>query len=229
MKKILLLAAIVLQMNSGFAQMLAMEVHGLYEHAYTRQAMASAQVMDHIVQEYPASWIVDYVSVDITATCNNTVVSATGTNDTLTAQQKNLLNTANMGAPILFCIKYKMLNSITGLIDIRQLDYSATIVPDREAQYAAGNTELLAYLKSATMQNISEQRAEKLKLAKVEFVINEQGRVENARIAQSCEDEEMDNLFLKAIENMPAWNAAKMNNGVPVKQSFQLVAGNYGC
>lgn len=229
MKKILLLLIIALQVNSSFAQMLSMEVHGAYEHAYTRQGMVSARVMSDIVQEYPSSWIVDYVLVEVTAICNNTVMKATGLNDTLTTEQRSLISTADMDAAILFNVKYKMHNSITGLEDIRQLNYSATIVPDNEAEYATGNADLLAYLKATAMQNISEQRAEKLKLAKVMFVINEQGRVENARITQSCDDAEMDALFLKAIENMPAWNAAKMSNGTPVKQSFELLAGNFGC
>jgi TonB family protein len=60
----------------------------------------------------------------------------------------------------------------------------------------------------------------------IKFTIDEAGQIINAHIFQPSKDEDVDNLLLETICNMPNWKPAEYSNGKKVKQEFVLTVGN---
>ena len=65
--------------------------------------------------------------------------------------------------------------------------------------------------------------------ASVIFTVNEKGRTENIKLSRTFGDERVDNLLVELIKEMPRWNPAKNEDGLAVKQVFELYLGEPGC
>jgi TonB family protein len=229
MKRPIITPLLFLIFITGFSQDLDYEVHGKYTHPVKKEILNKAELMGDIIPYYPAQWILGYVSVEILATCDGIARMASGTSDALSTDQKNILNTADMGSDIVINIKYKYENSVTGNIDIGRSNYSATLIPETEAAYPGGNVTMTQYLKENAINKISEASVKEFQPASVRFTINEEGEIANAQISKTSGDPQIDKLLLKAINKMPKWSPAEDSKGMKVKQEFELSVGNVGC
>ncbi|MES2513805.1 MAG: TonB family protein [Bacteroidota bacterium] len=225
MKKIILTPLLLLSFISVFAQKPEFELHSQQSNPIKKEKLATAEVMSDIIPGYPTSWIMDYVSVSISGTCNGKTISAKGTNEKLTTEQKNILNTADLGTHIWVNIEYKCVNAVSQKLEISDMHYKTTYAPDVDAEYVTGNQKMTDYLNDQVLTKIPEAVSKALKLAMVNFTINERGEIDNAKISRTSGDATTDKLLLEAINSMPKWKPAKNSNGTAVKQNFEFILG----
>lgn len=216
---------------SGFAQVMNFEVRGKYTRPVKQEKLSTARYMSDIIPYYPSNWIVSYISVEISATCSGHAMSANGSNDTLNSAQRNILHTIDLGADLVIHIAYETKNAATDILETRNLYYTATVVPDIEAEYSGGNQEMTDYFKKNTIDKIAESTSEPIEQAIVRFTISEEGEITNAQMARTSGDLKIDTLLLEAITHMPAWRPAENLNGIKVKQEFEfsIGVGGKGC
>jgi TonB family protein len=177
---------------------------------------------------------IDYVSVEISGICNGKIQASQNTNDELTTEQKNILNTVDPGTDIRIKIKFKYKNKKKNNFDngkIIEGELAVTAVPETEAEYPGGFKQLTEYLTENVINKISEKSfPEKIRQAIVKFTVNEEGQIVAAKIFRSSTDLKTDILLLNAITKMPKWKPAKNSKGIKVKQEFSIPFGNSdGC
>jgi TonB family protein len=226
MKKILLTSLVLLFFATTFAQDLKYELNVKKSNPIKKEQLVSAKVMSDIIYGYPTNWILGYVSVNVSGICNGKSVSAKGTNEKLNKEQRAILNTADISTNIDINIEYKCKNPVTGIIELSTMHYKTTHSPDMEAEFANGPKSMLDYLNDQIIAKIPEELAKQLKSAVVNFTINEEGKIDNAKIARTSGDLNTDNLLLEAINKMPNWKPAQNLNGVKVKQNFEFILGS---
>lgn len=251
MKKLFLSATVLLMGFAAFAQNLSYtkkwykdddapammrnnlfyEVHGNYEHPVTKAALSEAKLVSDFIADYPVNWVSDYVSVEIIANCNNKTMKATGANDVLSAEQKNILNTIDTGTGLVVNVKYKSRNAVTDEIAINTMHAALMVIPETEAEYVGGYALLKKYLKENVINKISDATQMQLQHANatVLFTINEKGEITDAKLTGKSVDADINKLLLDAISKMPKWKPAQNAKGTNVKQEFVFTVGNSGC
>jgi TonB family protein len=229
MKKSLITLVLSLLFITGFTQDLNYEVHGKYSHPIKNEQLIKARFISDIIPDYPAQWITQYVSVEITATNDGKTMRAEGANDTLNTEQISMLRTLVLGTDVVINIDYNSKNPVTNQIEIRGMHYSATLVPEVEAEYPGGYDQLTGYLKDNAIDHISVEDSKKLQQAVVSFTVNEEGVIADAQISRTSGDPETDELLLEVINAMPKWKPAEDSMGTKVAQAFEFTVGNGGC
>lgn len=215
--------------NTGYTQELRYEVRGKYTRGVSKEKLQSPKTMSDIRPGYPASMIEEYTSTEISVMTNGKVHKAGGVNETLSVAQQNLLQTADVGSNIEVNIGYIHQNPVTLFPDVRKMHFVITVVPEVEAVYPGGHAELRSYLKENAIDLIPEASSQNIGLAIIHFTVNEQGKITDARVAESSKDSDIDKLLLKAIRKMPDWKPAVNAEGTFVGQEFEFVVGNLGC
>lgn len=214
----------------GFAQDLYFSIHGNYKHAITKEKLGTARSMSDIIPYYPASWITSYTSVEISAISNGNTFTSISSNDILSTEQIKMLSSLGFGTEIVIKIGYVRENSLTKKVEDGMMNYSATVIPDTEAQCPDGHEQLSLYFKKYVSEKISSEDSKALEYAAVRFTINEDGGITAVKIHETSGNPEIDHLLLDAVKNMPAWNPAEDSKGQKVRQEFEFtVSGNEGC
>lgn len=256
MKILSTLLFLVLFISNGFTQNFNFEYLGRKKPAVKKTTLENATVVGEIM---PALWdniglaykerveldlilnyfpdesynkIIDIHEVEIEVMINGERKSSIGNSEMLTAEQKELLKQADMGSSIAvrfrFFHRYTVSNS--GRKDIRYGYYSVDVVPETEASYPGGNQALSAYLKSNVVDKIfySDNDYEKLPI-NVDFIVTENGDVENVDISRKMAIPDVDQLIKNAFTNMAKWTPAVNAEGVFVRQKFSIPFGGMGC
>ena len=211
--------------DAGIVQELRFKIHpayASYSSPVKKEKLTEARLLGDFIPGYPVNWISDYLSVEILATCNGKVMKALSTNDVLSAEQKNILITADLATDIVINANYKYKNSVTGHPDFRSMHYTTTLVPEIEAEFIGGNKKLINYFKENVINKISETTPKEFQKGKVLFTVNEKGAIVNAKIFMSSGDPKTDNLLIDAINKMPTWRPAENSKGKKVKQEFEF-------
>jgi TonB family protein len=229
MKKLILTPLFFLLILTGFSQDLSYSVQGKYAHPIKKEKLNSASIIGDIIPDFPVNWVMSYVSVEILATTDGKTNTALSGNDTLSKEQKNILQSTDLGTEIVINIKYKSKDNFTGTIETNKMHYSTTIVPETEAEYSGGYPKMAQYLKENAIDKISESTAVQIKQAVVGFTVTDKGEIANAEISKTTGDPEADQLLLDAITNMPKWKPAVDSKGKTVPQEFEFSVGNEGC
>ena len=215
--------------GSGLSRDLMFEVRGKYTRSVNKEKLNEANLLRDFIDGYPVNWISDYVSVEISSTCDGKAMKAVSLNETLTADQKNVLKKVDLGVEISARIKYKYKNSVTDDWYTREMNVSMMIIPEIEAEYEGGYQQMAKYLKENVVNKISETIPKRFQQGTVTFTINEKGEIMNARISMASGDPRADKLLLEAIKKMPKWKPAQNSKGIKVKQEFVFNVGNGGC
>lgn len=232
------LATILFISISAFAQYgnkliisndLSYEVRGLYSHPIKKEQLNEAKLLSDLISGYPTSWISNYVSVEILATCAGKSMKAISVNDVLTVEQKNILKTVDLGADIIITTKYKIKNPVTNHIEDSKMTFSATAVPDVEAEYVGGKEQMIKTIKEYVTNKISESTLKKLQPVVIRFTVNESGEIGSAIVTKTSGDLKIDKVLLEVINKMQNWKPAQNSNGIKVKQEFIFGVGNVGC
>ncbi|HZV68432.1 MAG TPA: energy transducer TonB [Saprospiraceae bacterium] len=228
MKYSLITLLFLLQFYSGFSQDLSYRINGTYSRPVTKEKLIVSNSMNDISPGYPTSWINEYVTAEISATCNGVAMKAVSANDILSTTQKNILQKADLGTDVIVDIKYKSENAATREMEIRTMHFAVTIVPEVEAAYSGGHQQMTQYLKEQAIDKISSADAKQLKQAIIKFTINEEGEIANAQIAKTSGDPKTDKLLLRTINKMPKWKPAENAQGIKVRQDFEFSVGSEG-
>src|SRR5688500_7441625 len=130
-----------------------------------------ANTMVDIRPGFPSSMIEDYTSTEISVTTNGNVMKATGSNDTLSAEQQSLLQTAEVGSDIAVQIGYVYQNPVTLFPDIRKMEFIMTVVPEIEASYPGGHHELMMYLEKNAIEKITEKFPKEMRGVVIKFTV----------------------------------------------------------
>jgi len=96
-------------------------------------------------KRYPASWVREYISVEISAYKNGTLTKASGISDVLNQEQKELIRLADRSSDIAVSVMYLPENSLKNNA-VKQYDFKVTIMPDKNAIYGEGAEQLIQYL-----------------------------------------------------------------------------------
>lgn len=190
-------------------------------------------------QEHNYNKLIDYLSVNITSTHNGKTLTAHSSNDQLSLDQKRVLATADLNTNITIKVKFKykdLANDASGYeAKIIEGNVSVTVVPETEAQFPGGYTELRNQLTKSVMSKLpsggaaENMYADKISRTVVKFTVNEEGKVMDASISTTSTDPFLDILLVDAIYHLPKWKPAKNAKGQTVKQQFHFSMGSGGC
>jgi TonB family protein len=150
-------------------------------------------------------------------------------NDFLTEEQMGVLQSVDLGSDIVVDVNYYKKNAATDASEVNTMHSVLTVIPELEAEFPGGHTEMRQYLHDHAISKISEAKSKKLKDVVIKFTVDENGEVADARITQSSDDHAIDSLLLKAIHKMPKWKPAENAGGLKVRQDFEFRVGTMGC
>ena len=202
------------------------EVNRIYPYiSITKEQLIEAHTLMDLNTYYKSSWIREYISVEILTSYQGRIKKAGSKNGTLSQEQKDFMNRADVGTDISVKVQYIPENTLTHN-DIKEIKFTFTVDPESEAKYSGGQQHLKQYLKEKAIDEIPDGSFKELELAAVKFTISEQGEIIDAHVFESSKDEKIDELLLEAIRNMPCWRPAEYSSGIKVKQEFVLTVGN---
>ena len=216
-------------------QNLNYNVHRRYNRPLLKEKLTDAKYLSDFIPDYPKNWISNYISVEILANSYDQAMKAMSSNDLLSKEQKNILNTADLGTDITINVNYKYKNSATDDIENHTMNVSMTVVsetpvvPEKEAEYVGGYHQLTKYLDENAIHKISVSSTKQIKEGTITFTVNERGEIVDPKISKTTGELRADKLLLETISKMPKWNPAKNSMGKKVKQEFELTIGNEGC
>jgi TonB family protein len=214
---------------SSIAQDLYCDIHGFYKRSIKKAKLEHANSISDYIDGYATNWIKDYKSVEIMTTVNGKTKKATGSNETLNSEQKNLLISADAASDIITNVHYNYINSVTGKVQDKMISITLTLVPDVEASYTEGDQKMKKYLKANVLDKLQGLNTEDIQDSQAMFTINEEGEIINAKVIKSTGDSGIDLIMLNALRNMSKWKPAENSNGIKVRQDFKLSLGKDGC
>lgn len=212
---------------NGFAQHdLSFEINKVLPFiAIQENKLDKINTLTDLDKRYPASWVREYLSVEISAYKNGTQTKASGIHEVLNEAQKELIRLADRSTGIAVSVKYLPKNSLKNNT-LQQYDFKVTIMPDKNAVYGEGAERLLQYMQKNSLVNIEAGSFTGYDLTAIKFTITEQGHISDIQVAMPSKDKKIDEMLVMAISKMPIWKPAEFANGLKVKQDFILTIGN---
>lgn len=192
-----------------------------YSRVIKKEKISDIKELSDINPRFPASWIREYVSVNLSVIQNGRILTAEGTGFELNKAQLQILKMGETGADISVAINYYPNNNLPK--EVKEMDFTFAIAPDIDAQFQGGKAELQAYLKENAIDRLPEMSEIELHQAKISFTISQNGDVTNAKVLERSHSEKIDGLLLSTIKNMPKWIPAKNADGTNVSQNFEFV------
>jgi len=225
----------LLSQNVSFAQdsipnELQFEVNVAYPYiSITEKELTEANSLEQLNHHFKPSWIKKYISVEIQTTSKGNTLKATNTSNTLSPEQKSILEKSDVDSEIAVNIQYIPENTLKNN-EPKELSFSIRIDPNVQAKYPDGLQQLKKYLFDSAINKIPSDVFHNFDLMAIEFTINEQGKVMDAHVFNSVYQtfghQETEALLLKTIQDMPLWQPAQYANGTKTKQHFVLSVGN---
>jgi len=181
------------------------DVHGKYSLPVKKEKLNNAKFIGDFISDYPVNWIINYVSVEVSATFNGKTMKAMSPNQALSAEQKNILASADLGTGIEVNVNYKYKNTVTDDINNHVMHVSMMIIPEVEAEYIGGKQQLKKFIKENVINKISDANTRQLMdaTATVIFTVNEKGEIIHAKISNGSGNSKTDKLLLDGINKMP--------------------------
>jgi TonB family protein len=95
--------------------------------------------------------------------------------------------------------------------------------PEEIAAFPGGFTKFAKYINDNVSSNVmlTKEEIEIYRKPYAKFLINENGQVDSVKIIRSSNVPRLDELFLKALLNMPNWTPSKLN-GKAKRQEFNF-------
>lgn len=230
LKKNQILLTVILSIGcafNGFAQNdLKFEINRVLPSISIQETkLAEINTLTDLDKRYPTSWVREYISVEVSAYKNGTKITASGTSDVLNQEQKELIRSADRSNGIAVAVMYLPENSLKDNT-VKQYDFKVTVMPHKNAEYAAGAAELIQYLQKNSIAGIDAGSFTGYDLTAIKFTIAEQGQIADIQVALPSKDAKIDEMLVTAISKMPNWKPAEFSNGLKVKQDFVLTIGN---
>ncbi|MEI6575356.1 MAG: energy transducer TonB [Bacteroidota bacterium] len=186
--------------------------------------------LQHEISPFPPgnySNLIDFISVEITATCEAKVRNAKSPGDQFNKNQISILKAVDLGTEIRINIKFKCKNQDLGRPEyehkVFEGGFGVEVIPDVEAKYPGGNKQLSEYFQTKLFDKAIDPKSyAKIQNGGVKFTVDEKGQVVNAKMAWSTSDPKIDKLIIEVAKKMPGWKPAESPKGVKVKQEFEI-------
>ena len=205
----------------------------------TCEKLSEAKLMSDIIPDYPTAYynsLIDYVNIEIITTQNGKQIIAANLIDSLTLEQKNNLNYADMSSTIGIKIHFKYKDPANDVVGsarkIKEMNFGITLVPAKEAEFEGGLEQMNSFVKENVISKIPlNNNSAKIPNVSVVFTVNELGKAIDARILKSSSDPKIDQLMIDAVNKMPQWKPAENAKGEKIKQEFSFGIPNVprGC
>ncbi len=193
--------------------------------AITKDQLAEAKSIVDINMYFKPSWIKEYLSMDMYTKHEGKQRKAISKNDILSKEQKANLQSIDEGSEVYVEIHYIPENNLKQNPP-KKIDFVFTIDPEQDAAFAAGEKELLNYLKKTAIDKIPANTIKQYGMTAVKFTVDQTGHIYDVNLFWSSDDENVDNLLIETICNMPNWIPAQYANGTKVEQEFVLSVGD---
>lgn len=191
--------------------------------------LENANTLSDLYHHYKSEWVKEYKYVKMIATVNDRDEVVTTDNDQVTQEQKELLNSIDMGSEVRVIVSYLPDNNLNNN-EVREMDFAFRIDPINEAKYTNGKEKLDLYIKENILSKVTVKDVPQYQVAAVKFTVNEEGHIVDANIESASKTPEADELLLKTICDMPSWKSAQYADGTKTKQEFVLTVGDhYSC
>jgi len=200
-------------------------VNQRHQKSVSPSALSTAKSLSDIVEDFPVNWITAYETVEIHTTSNGRQKKAVGTSATLTAEQMEILRTADMATDVVVFVKHKTKNSITQEVTDEVINLKLQVQPDVRAQQPASIADITAYLQENTQDAIAGLETKMGFVAIAYFTIDEQGEAVDVEISEVEDYKGVERTIREVLEQMPRWTPAKDENGNAVQQKFEFVFG----
>jgi len=122
-------------------------------------------------------------------------------------------------------MKY-MPNNTLSHNDPKEFSFDVVIDPQSDAAYVGGRASLDNFVQENILTHLQDVTLDDQALAVVSFTIDKNGKARNVKISESTEQEDLDELILKAVCDMPDWQPAASADGTNIDQEFVLTLGN---
>lgn len=195
------------------------------EKSVSLSSLQNANNIADFIEYYPASWISQYESVEVHTTSNGRLQKAVSRDANLTAEQKNILGTADMFTDVVVYVRYKSTNSITNEVKDEDMVLKMVVRPEVEAKFPTGKDGLVKYLREKSKDEMANLNSEMGISAIVYFTIDENGNPIDIEISEAATHKGINAFLTDALKNMPKWSPAKDANGGAVMQKFEFVFG----
>lgn len=212
------------------AESLHFEVNKVHPYiSITGENLKNAHTIGDLNRHFKPSWVREYLKVKVVTYQKGTKVVAESKSVTLNAEQKSLLVSADAASEISVRIEYIPENTLKQN-DPKTFDFTFTPMPEQDASYPGGESNMMAYLEEQAIARIPSEAFTGFDLTAIKFTVSAKGEVIKAHffdpIQQAKRNTEVEATLLKALEGMPAWTPAQYSDGLKVSQDFILTVGN---
>lgn len=231
-KAILTLAIALLYTTTSQSQDWGIDLRGIYAKSIPQAQLQAATTLTDINPGFPASFIAadDYITVEVKTTCSDSHKSATSKGHSLTTEQKEILQCADLDSDVNMVVHYNSTNVVTQEIEKRKLDFSIKVAPEKQAAYVGGYDALQAYMQTNVLDQFKNQNLTDPGTATVKFLVDKNGKVTEVEAVETTGYFHIDVLIIQALQNMPLWQPAQNIKGETLEQEFQMSVGDmWGC
>lgn len=214
------------------AQEFGFDLRPDYQKGISKSALVGAKKIKDFDPGFPSSWIQkeNYISTNISVESHGKKEGFKGINDSLTTEQQNILNTAEIGSIISVVVLYTSNNVITKQKEEKRVDVEYTVTPFSDAEFIGGSQQFDRFLRNIIINELSSNDKQSIQSAQFMFNINEEGAINNIRVLHSTCNAFLDDFVCKQLQKMPAWRSAKNIKGESLNQEFILSLGSLvGC
>ena len=205
---------------------LSYEVKRVYPaSSISKEKLKEAATLEDLYRFYRPAWVKEYKSVELTVLNNGKPQSVFTKNDSLTQQQKELINTADYASDISVKVNYIPDNNLKDNKE-RVFDFTFKVDVEKAAAYTGGTDKLQLYLKENIIDKVPVEQFKQHQLSALLFTIDKEGNIVDPKIFQSTSNETTDALLLDTVRKMPCWQPGTFPDGKKVKQEFVLLIGD---
>ncbi len=191
----------------------------------SKEKLREATTLEDLYRFYRPAWVSEYKSVELTVLSDGKTKTVLSKNDSLTQQQKDLINKADYASDIAVRVNYIPENNLKDKKE-RVFDFTFKVEVQSDATYTGGADKLKLYLKENVIDEIPADIFKQHQLAVIKFTINKEGEIMDPHVFQSTHDEKTDVLLLDTVSKMPCWKPGAFPDGKKVKQEFVLLIGD---
>lgn len=198
-----------------------------YNQSIKKGLASEAKEICDINPNFPALWIKEYISVELSVTCEGEILKAEGVDQNFTEEQQRILKMSETGTDIAVNVKYYPDNNLPE--EAKEIDFAYSIVPDIDAVYQDGEEIMQQYFKENAVDRIFEVTDKDVHKVIVSFDITQKGDVINPKVSQRSHSQDVDDIVLDAVKNMSKWIPARNADGTIVEQSREFIITREMC
>ena len=226
MKKSIFTLVIVCYTLFASAQTLNYGVRPIQQTISKNEANSATSLID-INPRFPHEWVSKYISVNLTITCGDEVLTAMGKGNALSQAQRRILALADTGSEIEATIRYYPDNSLRK--EEKEMDFAFTVCPDIKATYNGGQEQIKKLIKESTVSLLDESDIQDIQHIALNFRVDTEGKAVDVRLSEPSNEDRVTTLLMGAINSMPSWSPAINLDGSIVSQEFELIVTRDHC